>query len=159
MSTRSVSSKLITSCDLDCSNLATTVESKSECVIVNFEEHTTLPVKTPAKYQTIADLVAELSVDEAFHSKLEASRAWIADEFYDKDGDTVRTMRLRNGWSQAQLAERLGTSQPHIARIERGKENLQMSTCRKLCSVFSIDMNTLDAMLQRQEAIFVEKQK
>lgn len=159
MSTRSVSSKLITSYDLDCSNLATTVESKSECVVVNFEEHTTLPVKTPAKYQTIADLVAELSVDEAFHSKLEVSRAWIADEFYGKDGDTVRTMRLRNGWSQAQLAKRLETSQPHVARIERGKENLQMSTCRKLCLVFSIDMNTLDAMLQRQEAIFVEKQK
>lgn len=111
------------------------------------------------KPQSIADFMAELEADADFRHDIQQARAWVADEFYAEDGDTVRTLRLRNGWSQAQLAEKLATSQPHIAKIERGKENLHISTCRKLCLAFGIDMNTLDAMLQRQEAIFAGKQK
>ena len=101
----------------------------------------------------------ELKSDESLNAELEKARSWVADEFYAEDGDTIRTTRLRSGWSQAQLASKLETSQSHVARIERGKENLQISTCRKLCRVFGIDMNTLDAMLKRQEAIFAEKQQ
>jgi transcriptional regulator with XRE-family HTH domain len=62
-------------------------------------------------------------------------------------------LRLRKGWSQTQLANELGTSQPHIARIERGTENVTIETCRRLCRVLGIDMNRLDAALRRQEAL------
>lgn len=138
---------------------AVTATAKSTPVIAYYDDYANPPVKTPAKHQSITDLMAELEADADFRDDIQQARAWVADEFYAEDGDTVRTLRLRNGWSQAQLAEKLATSQPHIAKIERGKENLHISTCRKLCLAFGIDMNTLDAMLQRQEAIFAGKQK
>jgi transcriptional regulator with XRE-family HTH domain len=62
-------------------------------------------------------------------------------------------LRLRKGWSQARLAAEIGTSQPHVARIERGTENLAIGTCRKLCAALDIDLNTLDRALRRQEKI------
>jgi transcriptional regulator with XRE-family HTH domain len=89
---------------------------------------------------------------------LESGRRWIAEAFYPGDGDTVRTLRLRMGWSQTRLAEALGTSQSHVARIERGTENLAIQTCRKLAAALDIDLNTLDQALKRQEAIVRAKQ-
>ena len=71
----------------------------------------------------------------------------------------MRAFRLRKGWSQTRLAEELSTSQSHVARIERGTENLTIETCRKLSTVLGIDLNTLDQALKRQEAIAQAKQK
>jgi transcriptional regulator with XRE-family HTH domain len=69
----------------------------------------------------------------------------------------VRALRLRRGWSQSQLAEAIKTSQSHIARIERGTENVTIQTCRRLCAALGIDMNTLDQALRRQEVIAQSK--
>ncbi|WP_419584454.1 helix-turn-helix domain-containing protein [Thiolapillus sp.] len=102
---------------------------------------------------------AEWEGDAKGRAALEEGRQWVADTFYGEDGDTVRTLRLRKGWSQARLAEALATSQPHIARIERGRENLTIETCRKLTRAWEIDLNTLDQALKRQEAIAQARQK
>ena len=56
-------------------------------------------------------------------------------------------------------AKALGTSQSHVARIERGTENLAIETCRRLCGVLGIDMNTLDQSLRRQEVVAQAKAK
>ncbi len=105
----------------------------------------------PANYVAIDDLVSEFEGDVEARVALERGRRWVAETFYANDGETVRTLRLRKGWSQAQLADALATSQSHIARIERGTENLTISTCRRLCKALDIDMNTLDNSLQQQE--------
>lgn len=97
--------------------------------------------------------MGEWEQDDRRRAALEAGRQWVADAFYSEDGDTVRTLRLHKGWSQARLATELGTSQSHIARIERGTENLTIETCRKLSRALGIDLNTLDQALRRQEAI------
>jgi len=90
---------------------------------------------------------------------LEEARQWVADTLHVEDGDTVRTIRLRKGWSQTRLATEISTSQSHVARIERGTENLAVGTCRKLCSALEIDMNALDKALRHQEALAQAKQK
>ena len=95
----------------------------------------------------------EWEQDEEWHAAMAEARHWVAEQFYAEDGNTVRSLRLRKGWSQSRLAEALGTSQSHIARIERGTENLALETCRKLCNALGIDMNTLDLALKNQEAI------
>lgn len=104
------------------------------------------------KHSHIGDLTAIWTKDPERQKALEEARQWLADEFYDESGDTVKTLRLRKGWSQAQLAEAIGSSQSHVARIERGSENLTIQTCRRLCEALGIDMNALDAALLRQEA-------
>jgi len=109
--------------------------------------------QVPAEHTTIGQLVGKWEQDDQRRAALETGRQWIADTFYGKDGDTVRTLRLHKGWSQARLAEELGTSQSHITRIERGTENLTIETCRKLSRALGADLNTLDQALRRQETI------
>ena len=131
----------------------------SRCVVFMFDNHAARGVETPLNHVAIGDLVAKWEKDDTRRKAIEEARGWVADTFHAEDGDTVRTLRLRKGWSQVQLAMELGTSQSHIARIERGTENLAIETCRRLCSVLGIDMNTLDQALRRQEVIAQAKAK
>jgi ribosome-binding protein aMBF1 (putative translation factor) len=133
--------------------------SGTRCQVYAFEAYVAPRPQPPAKHSSISQLIDEWEQDGKSRAALEDGRRWLADTFYGEEGDTMRTLRLRKGWSQIRLAEALGTSQSHVARIERGTENLTIETCRKLCSALDIDMNTLDRMLKRQEAIAQAKQK
>jgi ribosome-binding protein aMBF1 (putative translation factor) len=135
---------------------ATSIESR--CVVFQIEGR--LPkIEPPVNHKTIDQLVDKWSEDENRRQALNQARHWVAEKFHSEDGDTIRTLRLRKGWSQAQLATELSTSQPHIARIERGTENLPIETCRRLCVALDIDMNALDQALRRQEVLVKTKAK
>lgn len=90
--------------------------------------------------------VADLKTAHGEAAFAEAS-TWVADTFYPGE-QSLRTLRLRAGLSQAELAARIGTRQPHIARLERGVDNMHLDTCRRLCAALQVDMNTLDRALQ-----------
>jgi predicted transcriptional regulator len=51
------------------------------------------------------------------------------------------------------LAAALETSQPHIARIESGRQEPVMSTCKKLAAKLSVSLDTISAALERQVEI------
>ncbi len=120
-------------------------------------DHFTPTDCTPEQYTDIDDLVDAWDKDDNRREALEEARSWVNDTFHSQDGETVRTIRLRKGWSQSQLASELNTSQPHIYRIERGTENISIETCRKLSKALEIDMNSLDQMLRNQEIINQQK--
>ena len=128
-----------------------------ECQVFNFEDHAAPEESVPKNHVSVDDLAKLWEGDDKGKRALEEGRAWVADAFYGEDGVTVRSMRLRMGWSQARLAESLDTSQSHVARIERGSENLTIDTCRRLCVSLGVDMNTLNAALRRQEALLHAK--
>lgn len=123
------------------------------CQVFNFEDHAAREQSAPNNHVSVDDLVKLWEGDDKGRQSLQEGRAWVADAFYKEDGITVRSMRLRKGWSQARLADSLGTSQSHVARIERGSENLTIETCRRLCVSLDVDMNALDTALRRQEAL------
>jgi ribosome-binding protein aMBF1 (putative translation factor) len=129
---------------------ATTAES---VCIFTFEDYSLDSSNPPANYKEIGNLVNEWEKDNDRRAAMEDARRWVADTFYQEDEDTIRTIRMRKGLSQAQLAEILGTSQSHVARIEKGTENIMIDTCRRLAKALEIDMNTLDAVLRQQEKI------
>ena len=108
---------------------------------------------TPARHIALGDLVSRWAKDGSRDAAMANARRWLADVAYEGEGNTVRTLRLGKGLSQARLAEAIGTSQPHIARIERGTENVTIDTCRRLAAALGVDMNTLDQALSRQEAL------
>jgi len=137
---------------------AGTATTRLDAQVFFFENYTDPRPQTPANYSSIGDLVAQWEQDADSRAALEQGRQWVADTFYAADGDTVRSLRLRKGWSQTRLAQALGTSQSHVARIERGSENLAIGTCRRLAAALDIDMNTLDRALKLQEAILAAKQ-
>lgn len=133
--------------------------SRTRCQVFAFDAYTFPRPEAPAKHASISELAAEWEQVPKGLAALEEGRQWVADAFYGEDGNTVRTLRLRKGWSQTRLAEELSTSQSHVARIERGTENLTIETCRKLSRALGIDLNTLDQALKHQEAIAQAKQK
>ena len=137
----------------------TETTSRTRCQVFTFEAYAAPQPQALAKHTSIRELMGQWEQDQEKRIALEEGRRWIADTFYGEDGDTVRTLRLGKGWSQTRLAEALGTSQSHVARIERGTENLTIETCRKLATALDIDMNTLDQVLKRQEAIAQAEQK
>ena len=50
-----------------------------------------------------------------------------------KTGQLIKRLRTELGMTQKQLAEKAGTSQPAIARLESGAyENLSLSSLRKI---------------------------
>jgi ribosome-binding protein aMBF1 (putative translation factor) len=125
----------------------------AKCKVFRFDQYSPSEVETPANHTAIGELVAQWDKDATRKAAMEEARRWAAQTIHGDEGETVRTLRLRKGWSQAKLAEALNTSQPHVARIERGTENVSIDTCRRLSTALSVDMNTLDQALRRQEAV------
>jgi len=66
----------------------------------------------------------------------------VAETFYPGQL-SVAQLRLQKGWSQADLARRAETSQPYIARLERGQVDPQISTVRKLARALGVPVATL----------------
>lgn len=86
-------------------------------------------------FVTMDNFLADLESDSEISEALPVGRKWIADAFY-KNKNTLAKLRLEKGWSQKQLAEKLNTKQPYIARIENGIEDIQLSTIKKLAKIF-----------------------
>jgi ribosome-binding protein aMBF1 (putative translation factor) len=55
--------------------------------------------------------------------------------------DSVLRARIQRGWSQSELADRIGTKQANISRIESGLANPTLSMIQKLTEVLEIDAN------------------
>ena len=61
--------------------------------------------------------------------------AWIDNKL------TLRRLRLEAGLSQEQLADRMNTSQAQIARMESGRQDLQLSTMKRLAIALHVDLH------------------
>ena len=86
----------------------------------------------------IDELVAEFEQSPIDAKAIAKGRQWVAKTFYDGITPSIAQLRLKKGWSQAELARRMGTSQPHIARLELGKVDPQISTVKKLAGTLGI---------------------
>lgn len=98
---------------------------------------------------SIEELVAELERDgyaEDFaRLRIEDGQEIAA----EKGKDTLKSLRLKAGLSQVQLAKLVGTQQSAIARWEKGSDtnNLARSSMRSLARALNVNMDTLDAAL------------
>lgn len=104
----------------------------------------------PARTTPIGDLIADFSSD-GMDAAIKAARSRLANRVQrNRNGSpTLRGLRLKHELSQAELAARLNTSQPHIARLENGRSEPGRETMRKLADVFGIDMNAVDAAFEQ----------
>lgn len=98
----------------------------------------------PSKFTDIEDLIAEWESDPAKVRLLAAARQWTVEAGLLDDAETLRSLRLAKGWSQHRLASEIGTSQAHIARIERGTKNGTLQTCRRLAASLEVDLSALN---------------
>jgi len=50
--------------------------------------------------------------------------------------EEIRNIRAQMGYSQKELAKRLGVIQQYVSKLEAGKENLTLDTLKKIAEVF-----------------------
>lgn len=116
--------------------------------VLEFPGNAPAEAPIPPGYTTIDQVIAEFELDPAAREELKRGRQWVAETILAGHPQSLRVLRLRKGMSQAQLAEAIGTQQPHIARIERGQADVRLETCRRIAQVLGVDLNTLDQALQ-----------
>ncbi len=104
----------------------------------------------PPGYTTIDELIEEFERDPEAKEELRRGRKWLARTVYRDQPKSLRVLRLLKGMSQAQLAEAIGTQQPHIARIENGQADVRLETCRRIAKVLGVDLSTLDQALRSE---------
>ncbi|MDM0066443.1 helix-turn-helix transcriptional regulator [Variovorax sp. J31P207] len=61
----------------------------------------------------------------------------------ERFGVTVRQLRVQNGWSQVQLAERSELDRSYVGEIERGRVIASIVTAEKLAFALQIDVAAL----------------
>lgn len=64
-------------------------------------------------------------------------------EVRKKLGELIRRLRVERGWSQEELANATGFGRSMTSSIERGRQDVRISTLVKLANIFGIHMGQL----------------
>lgn len=128
----------------------TTVEPASLRNVIFKDFSVTEGVPLSPSYTSIGKYIETQEKDNARRIALENARREIAERFYSKTPASIATLRLKKGWSQKRLADEIGTSQPHIARIEAGREDIRLSTIKKLAVAFDIPASEFITIFENQ---------
>ena len=67
--------------------------------------------------------------------------------------DNVLRLRMERGWTQAELAKRVGTKQANISRLENGLANPTFKFLQKLSEVFGVELAISLGPLQPAEVV------
>lgn len=100
-------------------------------------------VATPDGCVDIDKFISEVSQDKESAALISEGRRWVADALLKDEPESLKRVRLSKGLSQAQLADMTGTSQAHIARLENGVTEPQVSTVLKLAKALGIKAEEL----------------
>lgn len=101
----------------------------------------------------IADLCAE---DPRLEATIEEGTRWVGRTYF-ADVDSIKALRLRAGLSQAMLAQKMGTSQPQVARLEKGEIDAGISTVARLANALDESpVRVFEILLQNFEKRHVE---
>ena len=57
--------------------------------------------------------------------------------------DTLRKLRQQMGLSQREMAAKLGISQPTLARLEGGAQNIKLEVLERVCRALRCDVGEL----------------
>lgn len=126
--------------------VASTTANTGLCEIVVLDHNGPRQEVLP-NHISIDDLESRLFEIPGMAEQLANARPWVAETIYpNRIG--LRTLRLSRGLTQSALATMIGTSQPHVARMEQGNGDIMRDTMRRLCIALEVDMNTLDGALQ-----------
>jgi DNA-binding XRE family transcriptional regulator len=101
---------------------------------------------------SIAAIVAEREKDSRKAAAYARARQKLAARLTD-GAPSLAQLRLAKGMSQAQLATAMGAKQPYVARLEKGSNDIQVSTIEALAKALSVPASDVFA------AVFASRQK
>jgi transcriptional regulator with XRE-family HTH domain len=67
----------------------------------------------------------------------------MAEDIRIRFGRRLRKLRHRRGWTQVQLAEKLGLDRSYLADVERGKRNISIVNLEIIASGFGRSLSQL----------------
>ena len=71
----------------------------------------------------------------------------MADDIRIRFGRRVRKLRNKRGWTQVQMAEKLGLDRSYLADVERGKRNISLINMEIIARGFDLSVSKLFAKL------------
>ncbi|MGK5088753.1 helix-turn-helix transcriptional regulator [Bdellovibrionota bacterium FG-2] len=87
--------------------------------------------KTRGVESLLSEYLAEdqetVSLDDAFRE---------LNSKFSKQGNVLCGLRLKKGWTQTALANKIGTSQANVAAMENGKRRIGKTLAQKFADVF-----------------------
>lgn len=100
----------------------------------------------PLGFADVDQVISERERDPERRLRMEAARKRLAAKL---EGEVrgIPRLRLAKGWSQKRLADEIGTSQPHIARIEAGRDNILLETAKRLSLALGVSLEEIDRVL------------
>lgn len=110
----------------------------------------TRPIMSFAEFEAVPpgfvslDAFIKQNFKDSDRVSLSEIRKGKADEKFKAEAKlTPAILRLRKGFSQKQLADRIGTSQPAVARLEAGHDRPSFEKLNKLQSIFEVNFDQL----------------
>ena len=64
-------------------------------------------------------------------------------------GEWIKEKRIERGWSQRDLAQKLGIAQSNVSRWENFTKAISKDTAEQLCEVFDLPMSSADYFVRR----------
>lgn len=120
----------------------TTVQPKPEVVVLRTQPK----ISVPRAFSSLDDFASELiAEDNSFSEKLSSARKLLS-EALTGSTDSIKARRMNLGLSQKEVADMIGTSQPHIARIEKNPSCMMFETAIKLSAALQIDVADMAAL-------------
>jgi transcriptional regulator with XRE-family HTH domain len=58
-------------------------------------------------------------------------------------GKRLRHLRVKKGWTQVEMAERLGIDRSYVSDMERGKKNVCLPTLKLISQGFGMSLSQL----------------
>lgn len=114
-----------------------------------YGEFSTRPLPLPDT-KTLASIISGYETDPIKAEYLAKARKKYAEDYYANEPKTLTSLRLAAGISQAQLAIKVGTSQPHIARIERGQNDPGTEMIARIASALNKNGTQIFSAIRNQ---------
>jgi transcriptional regulator with XRE-family HTH domain len=71
----------------------------------------------------------------------------MAEDLLTRLGNRIKKLRKARGWTQAEMAERIGIDRSFLADVERGKRNVSVLNLELIAHGFKISLSQLFSRL------------
>ncbi len=88
--------------------------------------------------------------DPSYKRRMENARRELSESLEET---TLQKLRLSKGLSQTQLAKLVGTTQPHLAKIEARQVSIYGETLKRLADILDVTMETIYELTRKTEPI------
>jgi DNA-binding XRE family transcriptional regulator len=92
------------------------------------------------------------AADPEYKARLSVARAILASDLMEGEVTSLAKLRLKQGLSQQQLAKNIGTSQPHIAKIEAGTVKIFWDTATRIADALNVTLDELRPLIRVSSA-------